>query len=196
MENILDTEIETEPEVIEETEIELLEEEPIEETETEPEIVVEEPEAVETPVEDEEPATPEEEVVVEGQPAEETPDEIDLSDLPDLEGDELYTDRLRRGRQMRAIGENDSAVTLLLEAYGVHPDYAQVNRELGLAYQSGAQLEMAKIYYEKYLNLETDSSAKVEIQSRLDAINAELGTEPAEESTDEEGDNQDEFEFF
>lgn len=89
---------------------------------------------------------------------------------PVLTGDALYEDRLSRGRRMRAIGANAAAIRLLTEAYEVHPDYAQVNYELGLAYISDDQTCEGRTYLEKYVELETDPEARAEAEQRLDAV--------------------------
>jgi tetratricopeptide (TPR) repeat protein len=89
---------------------------------------------------------------------------------PPLTGDALYEDRLSRGRQARAIGDADNAVNLLKEAYGVHPDYSQVNYELGLAYIAASDPCDGKKYLERYLQLETDADAKAQAQEKLNGV--------------------------
>jgi len=137
-------------------------------------------EQVEEPVEEE--AEEVEEVV-------ETPPE---PELPELTGDDLYRDRLRRGRQMRAIGSTEAAISLLLEAYQVHPDYAQVNYELGMTYLLDGQTDQARTYLEKYLELETDPELRAEVEARLEAI--EGGGSEEEDGGSEE--SEDGIEFF
>ncbi len=112
-------------------------------------------------------------------------------ELPELEGDELYQDRLSRGRRMRAIGSTDAAIRLLLEAYGVHPDYAQVNYELGMAYLTAGDTAQGRTYLEKYLELETDPALRAEVEQRLAAIG---GTEEETEENGEEGTGEGESE--
>jgi hypothetical protein len=90
-----------------------------------------------------------------------------------LTGDALYQDRLKRGREQRVIGATDNAIRLLQEAYDVHPDYAQVNYELGLAYLADEQPCEGKKYLETYIDLETDEQAKEEARSRLNAVQCE-----------------------
>jgi len=141
-------------------------EEPVEET---PEPEPAQPEAEEeTP--DETPETPEET----------TPEVVE----PELQGDDLYNDRLSRGRRMRAIGSTDAAIRLLLEAYAVHPDYAQVNYELGMAYLAAGQNANARTHLEKYLQLETNEQAKEDVRARLRALDTAQPEEP-EETTEE-----------
>ena len=89
---------------------------------------------------------------------------------PPLTGDALYEDRLSRGRQMRAIGAFDAAIRLLEEAYSVHPEYAQVNYELGLAYIADEQTCEGRDYLERYVELETDEQARDEAQARLNNV--------------------------
>ncbi len=128
---------------------------------------------------------------------EESEDEVIVSG-PMLTGDDLYQDRLSRGRQMRAIGSTSAAIRLLLEAYEVHPDYAVVNYELGMAYLLDGQSVLGTEYLVTYLELETDPERRAEVEARLEAIgqtvpepSEETGTpseeeEPAEDEPEEE----------
>ncbi len=134
----------------------------------------------------EETAAPDEETPDEEQPATETaeeepapaetteedqPAEVENEPAePPLTGDALYEDRLSRGRQMRAIGSSAAAIGLLLEAYDVHPDYAQVNYELGLAYLLDGQTSEGKGYLQRYIELETDPDLRAKAEERLRAI--------------------------
>jgi tetratricopeptide (TPR) repeat protein len=99
---------------------------------------------------------------------------------PVLTGDALYEDRLSRGRRMRAMGSNAAAIRLLTEAYEVHPDFAQVNYELGLAYLNDDQMCEGRKYLEKYVELETDPEARAEAEQRLNAVQCD---ESEQEST-------------
>jgi tetratricopeptide (TPR) repeat protein len=149
--------------------------------------VEEEPEpAVEEPAPEEE--TPADETPTEEAPPEETTQENHeaTNNLPDLEGDDLYNDRLRRGRQMRAIGSTAAAINLLLQAYEVHPDYAQVNYELGMAYLLDGQTDTGVNYLERYLDLETDPALRAEVENRIQAVrNAGGGSDESDTSSGE-----------
>ena len=107
--------------------------------------------------------------------SDETVEEVVEPEQPALEGDELYNDRLSRGRQMRARGSYPEAIDLLLEAYDVHPYYAQVNYELGLSYYFNEQPLLAKPHLEKYLEVGTDPDLRATVQEKLDEVNAALG---------------------
>ena len=191
----LDEEIEEE-ELVEEEEIteeEVLEEEEI----TEEEEIIEEEESEEEMTEEDE--TSEEEVTEEAAEEEETEEAAEEEEeatvepeLPDLEGDALYQDRLSRGRQMRAIGSSAAAIRLLTEAYEVHPDYAIVNYELALAYLLDGQTDQGKHYLQRYIGLETDPDLKARAQERLDALNGESASEDESGGTDDSGESSDE----
>jgi tetratricopeptide (TPR) repeat protein len=177
----------------EETELddeELTEEEQQLEEEAENEDVEEEVEEPEEEVVDE---TPEEEVVEE-EPVEEVVEEPESEPEPELTGDALYQDRLSRGRQMRAIGSTDAAIRLLLEAYEVHPNFKQVNYELGMAYLAAGQTGTGVGYLEAYIQLETDPAARAEVQERIDAINGNSSDTSEEEDTSDDDDTGDDTE--
>jgi len=133
-------------------------------------------------------------------------DEVAEPELPQLSGDELYQDRLSRGRRERAIGNYSRAIQYLLEAYGVHPDYAQVNYELGKAYYGGEQIEQAKIYFNRFLDFGTDPSLISEVEGILRDIERgpeESSSEEDETSSDdtpsdeeEDDDTPDEIRYF
>ncbi|MFH1675819.1 MAG: tetratricopeptide repeat protein [bacterium] len=97
-------------------------------------------------------------------------EELKEPELPKLEGDALYRDRLSRGRQMRASGATAAAIRLLLEAFDVHPDYAQINNELALAYLADGQTGEGKTYLKRYIKLETDPDLRAAAEARLKAI--------------------------
>jgi Tfp pilus assembly protein PilF len=151
----------------EENDTETTDETTPDETAEEPATDEEQPATEEPAADDTETTEPAADDTTEEQP------EVTEPELPDLEGDALYQDRLSRGRRMRAIGSTSAAIRLLLEAYGVHPDYAQVNYELGMAYLADGQTENGKTYLEKYLTLETDEDAKAEVEARLRALESE-----------------------
>jgi len=163
---------------------EITDEEALDESESE-ETVDETDEDETTPDEetvDEETATDDETIAdttTEDVTTEETPDEtvdeVVEPELPALEGDELYNDRLSRGRQMRARGSYPEAIDLLLEAYDVHPYYAQINYELGLSYYFNEQPLLAKPHLEKYLEVGTDPDLRATVEEKLDEVNAALG---------------------
>ncbi len=121
-------------------------------------------------------------------------DEILIPDLPELTGDELYTDRLSRGRRMRAIGSTQAAIMLLMVAYEVHPDFAIVNYELGMAYLADGQIENARYYLERYIGFETDETLIAEVQARLNAldVNETPEIDEDEEPEDEESETDEE----
>ena len=185
---------EVEEEVIEEEpEIEEVEEEVVEDEETEGEDVLEgldenlEDQEIDEEGEDTESGEGEEGAEEDEEEGEE---EIIIPDLPELTDDELYQDRLSRGRQMRAIGSTQAAIRLLTEAYEVHPDYALVNYELGMAYLTDGQNESARFYLERFIELGTDPELIAEVQVRLDIIGSTTVEEPDEsdESSDETSD--------
>ena len=178
---------------------EIIEEEPAveevapDEETTEEESVDEESEVVDEVTEDVE-ETADEETADEEAADEEATDETEngeeevvVPDLPELTGDALYQDRLSRGRQMRAIGSSQAAIRLLIEAYEVHPDYAVVNYELGMAYLIDGQNDSAKFYLERYIELETDPELIADAQARLDAI-AAAGSNESDDSTETSSD--------
>jgi len=208
------------PEIIDEAppieeELEIVEEENLEVEETEGEEILEEGEDVLPPedeglTEEEAPPIEEDEISEddellengeegEGDGTEEDPEgteeEVEeeiIPELPELEGDDLYNDRLSRGRRMRGRGSYAAAIQLLLEAYDVHPEYKQVNYELGLAYFSNGQLLSAKRHLEKYISLETDTVLRVQAEAKLAEVEQAIedsegsGGEQSEESEAEE----------
>ncbi len=188
-----------EEEIVDEEEEEIVEEQDEEESEVEDEledgdeedeIVNGDEEVVDEETTDDENGAEED---TEGEDEEEEEIEPDPV-LPDLEGDELYQDRLSRGRQMRAIGSTSAAIRLLEEAFDVHPDYAQVNYELGLAYLLDGQTVQGRYYLERYLELETDPVMIAEVEARLRAIegNSDTTSEEPDSSTEDEEEEESE----
>jgi tetratricopeptide (TPR) repeat protein len=201
-----ETLVEEQPEEVAEAPEEELPDERIEETPAEEET----PEQPEEPVEvteqeeqaegaaaeTEEAGETGEGAVEEPEETEERPLTIEDLDLPELSGDELYQDRLSRGRQMRARGLTSLAIDLLKIAYDVHPDYAQVNYELGLAYLADGQTEPARTHLERYLTLETDPARRAEVEARLAELEQEDSGGEEEEGESENGEEEEEFRFF
>ena len=204
-----DTEDETaevEAEEIDEPEPEIIEEEPednedgeideeVEEITDDEEIDEEVEEITDDEIDDEvEEETDDEENGDDEEETDDSEDEILVPDLPELTGDELYTDRLSRGRRMRAIGSTQAAIMLLMVAYEVHPDFAIVNYELGMAYLADGQIELARYYLERYIGFETDETLIAEVQARLNAldVNETPEIEEDEEPEDEESETDEE----
>lgn len=187
---------EPEPEIIEE-ELEEIPDDDIEEDSGEIEDDEIDEEVQEDTVDEIDEEVQEEDVEESDEEEEETDDsedEILIPDLPELTGDELYTDRLSRGRQMRAIGSTQAAIMLLMVAHEVHPDFAVVNYELGMAYLTDGQIELARHYLERYISLETHQTLIAEVQARLNALDVNETPEIEEdgEPEDEESEADDE----